>query len=81
MKNEFSIDEKNEQFIRAINFHLNDFSFEKYKNKLRYPVSVTRTSVNIEDRQLNFSISCRLSKDDNGVLKDCTIYIKETGTN
>ena len=77
MKEQFTTDEINEHFVNTISAHLNEFCFGKYKDDVDSPVSMTRSEVTIENKKLQFKISCRLHKDEKGVLKNCMIYFNE----
>ena len=78
MKEQFTTDEINEHFVNTISAHLNEFCFGKYKDEQQFPISITKSSVTMGDKALDFKISCRISKDDKGVLKNAQIYFYGT---
>ena len=80
MNKELKIDELNEQIIGSINDSVHKFCFGEFKAEEKYPVVFTKTTITINDQEMEFKISCRMHKNKKGLLRHVVVTIG-SGTN
>ena len=77
MKKELKIDELNEVIIGNINDSLQKFCFGEYQVEDIYPVVFTKTTITINEQEMEFKISHRLHKNKLGLLRNVLITIEK----
>ena len=80
MNKEVKIEEMNEVIIGNINDSLQKFCFGEYQEEENYPVVFTKTTITINDQEIEFKISCRMHKNKDGLLRYVMVTIGR-GTN
>ena len=80
MNKEVKTEELNELIIGNINDSLQKFCFGEYQDQEKYPVVFTKTTITINDQEMEFKISCRMHKNKKGLLRHVMVTIG-SGTN
>ena len=75
MKKEIKIEELNQLIIGNINDSLQKFCFGEYQAEEKYPVVFTKTTITINDQEMEFKISCRMHKKKEGLLRHVMVTI------
>ena len=73
-------EELNEVVIGNINDSLQKFCFGEYQEEEKYPVVFTKTTITINDQEMEFKISYRMHKNKDGLLRHVMVTIG-SGTN
>ena len=80
MNKEVKTEELNEVIIDNINDSLQKFCFGEYREEEKYPVVSTKTTITINDQEMEFKISYRMHKNKDGLLRHVMVTIG-SGTN
>ena len=75
MNKELKIDELNEQIIGSINDSVQKFCFGEYQAEEKYPVVFTKTTITINDQEMEFKILYRMHKNKEGLLRHVMVTI------
>ena len=75
MNKKVKIEGLNELIIANINDSLQKFCFGEYQEEENYPVVFTKTTVKINDQEMEFKISCRMHKNKEGLLRHIMVTI------
>ena len=77
MNKEVKIEELNKVIIGNINDILQKFCFGEYQKEEKYPVVFTKTTITINDQEMEFKISCRMHKNKKGLLRHVMVAINK----
>ena len=74
-KPEFTTDQTNEFLIETINKSLTEFCFGEYKSEMKYPISLSSSTIKVASNTYKFNMQVSAQKDANGIIKSLRLNV------
>ena len=74
-KPEFTTDQTNDFLIETINKSLTEFCFGEHKGEMKYPISLSSSTIKVAANTYQFNMQVSAQKDANGIIKTLRINV------